>query len=171
VYDLVEAKPRVPFHTEPTPTTFAPPTSSWDLPPEVSLCVSYQGPRVSGLAQNRRRGRLYVGPLAVYQAASLDLGAPTTAACDLMCTRTRTTLQPKISPQPYFCVLSRQTWAGLGKGEKPPPDPNTGEIIFPEIPGNLEAALVTVGEFWCDNAWDTQRRRGLRATTRSSQPT
>lgn len=170
VYDLVEPKPRVPFHTQTTASAVAPATTAWDLPPEVALCVSYQSTRISGKPQNRRRGRLFVGPLQVYQVAALDIAQPTTAACDALCTKVRTNLQPGTVAQIRFSVLSRQTWAGLAPGEKPPVDPNTGERPFPEIPGNLGDAMANVVEFWCDNAWDTQRRRGIRATTRSNQP-
>jgi hypothetical protein len=170
VYDLTETKPRVAIAggTHSIATGVA--QNGWDLPPEVALCVSMQSTRVSGVPQNRRRGRMYVGPLQVMNSSQMDVGAPSSPQCDHMCTITRTLLQPGTAAQPRLAVLSRQTWAGLGVGEKPPPDVNTGEIIFPEIPGNLPDALNNVVEFWCDNAWDTQRRRGLDATQRHSQP-
>lgn len=169
IYDLQEPKPRVAIsggiHTVPN----TPGVGTSDLPPEVALCVSYQGVRISGVPQNRRRGRIFIGPLAIAGSSLGDIGSPTTAQMTALLTSFRTSLDPGTAAEPRLCVLSRQTWAGLGVGEKPPPDPNTGDIIYPEIPGNLPSAMVDVTELWIDNAWDTQRRRGLDATTRQTQ--
>lgn len=172
VYDLTEPKPRVAFAGGTTGSTTVQASVGQNLPSEVALCVSYQSTRLSGQPQNRRRGRIYIGPLQVNHAggsAAVDLDRPTQAQTDTMVNRVRTSLQPGTVGEVRFCVLSRQTWAGLAIGEKPPPDPNTGQIVFPEIPQNLPAAMNNVVEFWCDNEWDTQRRRGLGATARSTQ--
>lgn len=168
VFDLAEAKPRVPFHTHPYSALTNVVSSGQDLPPEVSLCVSYQGDRVSGKPQNRRRGRLYVGPLQFANGIASDQLTPGTGGVDALLTHVKTALQPGTVGKTLFAVLSRSNWAGMAKGETPPPDPNTGEIIWPEIPANLSGAMVPVTSWWCDNAWDTQRRRGAKATYRKT---
>lgn len=44
------------------------------LPSEVAMVASFQGARISGEPQRRRRGRVYIGPL---KSAILDNGRPT----------------------------------------------------------------------------------------------
>ena len=60
-YDLSQPKPRAPVLEEtynfPSGPTTAP------LPHQVSVCMSFQGDRVSGVPQARRRGRVFLGPL------------------------------------------------------------------------------------------------------------
>lgn len=168
VFDLSEDKPRVPIHTAVHTTALPVVSTGWDLPPEVAICVSYQAPRLSGVPQNRRRGRTYIGPLQIMNSSQTDVLAPATTQVQGLLNGFKASLDPGTAGQTQFAVLSRQTWAGLEVGAKPPPDPNTGEIIWPEIPGNLPDAMVEITDWWADNAWDTQRRRGVDATARST---
>lgn len=64
-YNLADPEPRAPV----LDTTFITPSVSAvdPLPSEVALCISYQGVRVSGDPQRRRRGRMYIGPLSTSQ--------------------------------------------------------------------------------------------------------
>lgn len=62
VYDLDDPQPRVPV-VEDTFDFSTAPTGS-PLPHQVSICASFQGTRISGVAQASRRGRVYIGPLS-----------------------------------------------------------------------------------------------------------
>lgn len=64
-YDLADPQPRAPYY-ERTFNLTSNPTQS-PLPSELAICVSFQGNRVSGQDQKRRRGRVYLGPLATGQ--------------------------------------------------------------------------------------------------------
>lgn len=61
MYDLADPEPRAPFLE--TDWSFASTLSGTPLPSECAIVASYQGERVSGLPQRRRRGRMYLGPL------------------------------------------------------------------------------------------------------------
>lgn len=63
-YNLDDPLPRAPF-SEITGGTGVAPTTQASIPREVSLCMSFQGFRVSGFPQARRRGRVYFGPFGV----------------------------------------------------------------------------------------------------------
>lgn len=60
-YRMSDPTPRSPVATF---TMTGLPTSTSAGPPEVALVLSYQGEKISGLPQARRRGRVYLGPLA-----------------------------------------------------------------------------------------------------------
>lgn len=61
IYDLDDPEPRAPILQQNWSLGTA--ASGNALPSEVSLCLSYEGARVSGQDQKRRRGRMYLGPL------------------------------------------------------------------------------------------------------------
>jgi hypothetical protein len=58
-YNLIDPEPRVPVQED----TFSFTPGSGVFVSEVALCLSFQGERISGLPQARRRGRIYFGPL------------------------------------------------------------------------------------------------------------
>lgn len=142
-YDLSEATPRVPFAND--TFNFTPGTDA--LPAEVSLCVSFQGTQVSGQPQARRRGRLYIGPLAVgtnLTVTGADVRPSTTLINDLVASADAVL---ETEPQVYWAVYSPTTDA---QG------------------GTLADSMTIVTNGWVDNAFDTQRRRGAAATSRST---
>lgn len=61
VYDMGQPEPRVPLAEE-TWSFGTPAPSGETLPHQVALVGSYEGLRVSGQSQARRRGRMYFGP-------------------------------------------------------------------------------------------------------------
>lgn len=67
VYDRADPEPRAPRAT--IEGTFDP-ASSEGMPPQVALCVSFEGSRVSGEPQSRRRGRFYLP--WIEQTANVD---------------------------------------------------------------------------------------------------
>lgn len=77
-YDLADPEPRAPKWS--TPWAFSSSNSGECLPTEVALCISYQGARISGEDQKRRRGRMYIGPAAISQTDDGRPGASAPAA-------------------------------------------------------------------------------------------
>jgi hypothetical protein len=143
-YDLSQPKPRAPLFDLTAGFTLTQQTNT--LPHEVSLCVSFQAPRFSGLPQARRRGRLYIGPWSVASNDGL-LGRPAAG----LRTGLTTALQT-------FLTLSKNAgtlWEWLVYSP-------TGDAAGAATP------FAAVDNGWVDDEWDIQRRRGLLPTTRST---
>lgn len=154
--DMSDAKPRVPYTTRTMATFGANTTSSNDLPPEVALCISMSAAPGSGLNARRRRGRVYIGPLQLADGADRPtlanaiVDAFAAAAQDLM---DLTNVE--------LAVYSRSTHYGVPVG---------GDIKdYSENPSLLDDSYSQVASIWVDNAWDTQRRRGLAASYRKTE--
>lgn len=107
------------------------------LPDEVSICLSFQGVVVAGLPQARRRGRVFLGPLKTTAATA---NRPSTTA---------------LTAVGVAAVNLRTSFAALG----------TGYWWTVWSPSNGSSTVITNG--WSDNAFDTQRRRGVLATSRA----
>lgn len=60
-FDLSDPKPRQPIAEGNLPTLT---TASTTLPAEIACCLSYKGTYISGVSPKRKRGRIYLGPLA-----------------------------------------------------------------------------------------------------------
>jgi len=108
---------------------------------EVCLCLSFQGDRVSGTPQASRRGRIYFGPL---DTTPIDSdGRPSSALItDLADAGNTLRLAMIASAGTILWVVYSPTY-------------NT-------------TTPVTNG--WVDNAFDTQRRRGLAPSTKTLWP-
>lgn len=133
-YDLADAMPREP--TEFVDTLPAA-TSSNGLPAEVACCLSFQGgPPVTA----HRRGRLYIGPLAV---EANDPASSTTPA------RVSTSLRNALRTAAFDVRESGTGWSIFS--------PTTG-LFSPVVTGHV------------DDAFDTQRRRGVAPSGRLSIP-
>jgi len=131
--------------SDPTPrlpiletTETLPSVGTTAAPTEQALVLSYQAAPVSGLPQARRRGRVYFGPWAV---GALDANG-----------RVSNTL-----------ISSLVNAAAQHKTNS---DNAVGWTWAQYSPTNGTGADVASG--WVDNAWDTQRRRGLLATARTT---
>lgn len=79
-YRLDEPEPRAPVRDSNFNLTN--PTSGTAMPPELAVCLSFQGARVSGTSQARRRGRVYLGPLdtAMFTGGLLTAAVQTSVA-------------------------------------------------------------------------------------------
>jgi len=130
-YFLEDAEPRVPRGTY---TMSGVTLGSLSLPEEVALCLSFQGVQVSGSPQARRRGRIFLGPLA--QAVN-NGGTGRPGSTDIT-TIKNAAIALKAASGPPWVVYSRVDDIGY-----------------------------TVNNGWVDNSFDTQRRRGLAATSRN----
>lgn len=135
LYDLTDPEPRAPVQEGTWSLASAPAGTA--LPPEVSLCLSYQAPKISGVPQARRRGRIYLGP---FNTASSSAGRPSAT----LITQTIALGQKVLDDG----VASAGDW---------------NWAVYSSILGGT--ADVTNG--WVDNEFDTQRRRGRVATTRT----
>lgn len=136
-YDMADLVPRAPVLEGAWNLTSAPVQPG--LPPEVSLCMSFQGERISGVPQARRRGRLYL-PFMAQSNIGTD-GRPLPAMITAI-------------------AAAADTFVTSSKG--------TGTwdwIVLSDI-NPTDASIVDNG--WIDNEWDTQRRRGRVATTRNT---
>lgn len=139
LYDVDDPMPRAPVYTNVFNLAAAP--TGQTMPPEVASCLSFQGVKVSGQPQNRRRGRVFVGPL---KTTALDATGRFGAGF-------MTTL--KTAGQDLLVAsAAAPSW--------------TWGIHSPLTIGDF----VAVNNGWVDNAPDIQRRRGTLATARTVYP-
>jgi len=136
-YDLGTPAPRAPVQG-----TFAtwtpPPTSFVPLPAEVALALSFYSSR----NLPRQRGRIYVGPLNTSASGSIAAGdvdvRPSTSAVQSVADAAK-------------LLADNVSVKGMRLG------------VFSTVDNLLRP--VTAG--WVDNGYDTQRRRGGKATSRT----
>lgn len=132
-YRLSDPKPRPPI----SETVFQIATKSVTAAPtEQCVVLSYQGAKVAGLPQARRRGRVFLGPWGVgnYEPD----GRITTAFVTTINLAGNALLTASNNAATW-------TWAQYS------PTNQVG---------------IDVNDGWVDNEWDTQRRRGRAATAR-----
>jgi len=109
------------------------------LPSEVALCASYYATR----NLPRQRGRIYLGPLTTFGLLSLP-GQPSRPALDLVATLAAAS--KRLVVQSEANGLSWTVRSAVG----------------------AVATFSKIDNGWVDNAWDTQRRRGEDATSRTT---
>lgn len=112
------------------------------MPEEVAACFSFRGAYESGEPPARRRGRVYLGPLATECLNSGDAAG----RCYIDSTFTEAV------EDAYTAAWAELTTAG-----------NVHEVW-----SSADDAGYPVVAGWVDNAFDTQRRRGSIATARRS---
>lgn len=141
LYDMAEPEPRAPILEE--DITIAPATASTaqKIPTEVAFCLSYHGAYESGVSRARRRGRIYLGPLS--EKAAGGSSNPTNFP--------RPTAEMEQAAIDLSAALAENT-------------------LFPDVVwvqrSETTGDVSPVVECWFDNTWDTQRRRGVEATSR-----
>jgi hypothetical protein len=148
VYDLADPTPRVPRAT--VSWAFAAALGGTALPSEVAMCLSFQAAPVSGQKQARRRGRVYLGPL---NTTAMVVGTLSEA-------RPGGTFQDETMRAYLDLAAALNTAAGWDLVVFSPT--NTAES-----PGLIAAIIDQVST---DNAFDTQRRRGVAPSARSFYP-
>jgi hypothetical protein len=111
--------------------------SSASLPTEVAVCLSFQGLKIPGEPQNRRRGRVFIGPLTNIANSA---GRPSSTVLSTLATAAT--------------VLTTSL-----KGATVP-----GSL---SVWSQVDGAAVIVEDGWIDDAFDTQRRRGVDRTSRT----
>lgn len=109
------------------------------IPEEVAVCLSFRGVLESGAPPARRRGRVYLGPLSTEVVADTGRSIVLQAFIDDMLAA-------------YEAAWAELTDAGLSHCVWSPTDGVGRPVVYA----------------WMDNAFDTQRRRGVPATSRTS---
>lgn len=136
VYDLADAKPRVPRIY---PDTLPGALSSDGLPEEVALCLSYNGDPPN---TPRRRGRVFIGPLS--KGAAITSSGNQTGP-----------VRPAAIFVEDLCKAA-QTMAAKSTAQ-------CAWVIRSSMPSEN---FVGITKGYVDNAFDTQRRRGPDADAR-----
>lgn len=150
-YDLVDPEPRSVIATR---TSTGLDVDDGDgIPTECAVCMSFGGAPGSGLNFRRRNGRVYLGPFAV-GVTSTSVG------------------KVRVSAALRTALLSAGTAliaaGGVGAAWSVFSPTTAGTMPWNE--SILEAATTWVTQGWIDDAFDTQRRRGTVAETRSVFP-
>lgn len=139
-YDLAEDKPRQPVFQSGMDALAS--SSSQHGAREVAICLSYKSTYISGQNPQRRRGRIYLGPL---RQDSIDgsTGLFASALVSNLVTAAQTLLAAMEASTEYKWIVYSPTTDTAGDGS---------------------AGIAVVTEGWVDNAPDIQRRRGVTGT-------
>lgn len=140
-YNMADPKPRPPIYESLLGTTGT--GSGTSGPAEVAICLSFHGVQIPGLRFARSRGRIYIGPLA---SSLMVTASPPQALIDNLTG----------AGQALLDASGAAPWSWVVWSQKQSDDPQG--LTFPD--------QDVVGG-WVDNAWDTQRRRGVAATGRN----
>lgn len=109
------------------------------MPSEVACVLSFQGAREAGEIQARRRGRVYIGPLGNNGNTNGRPNATLIADIQGLATDIVSGLQALTPSPPHWSVWS-----------------------------TVDQDVTDVVDGWVDNAFDTQRRRGVEVTARTT---
>lgn len=141
-YVRTDAEPQVPRLSG--PLVLGPSGTGDPLPEEVAVCLSFRGALVSGQVPARRRGRVFLGPL---RGPVVQVGASSRA-------EVAAGFQEDIEDA-IVAATAELTTAG------------NAHTIWSQT--NEEN--ITVTDYWVDNAFDTQRKRGRAPTSRRTWST
>lgn len=135
-YNMADVEPRAPVRETIWDLTSNP--SGTPLPPECAITVSFQGVKVSGLPQARRRGRIFLGPLDI-TTVETDGRVVGTAVSSI-----------RNAAQTFLIASDTATdWRW--------------QVFSPTDDG-----FVDIDNGWVDNEFDTIRSRGRVATVRTT---
>jgi hypothetical protein len=136
IYNPLAGPPNYPLYED---TFSLAGVSSQEMPPEVALCVSYFNTLENTVARGRRRGRHFVPGIP---SGSVSNGRP------------NSTLQQAVA-NAFADYLS-----------DPLPGSTNPDVPIPCIYSRINGEGYLINRAWVDNEFDTQRRRGLKATVR-----
>lgn len=143
IYDLSDPIPRAPLFDETYTPSPAFGGTEQPLPSEVAVCLSYAGAPASGVPLARTKGRIYLGPLstsAIDHSVAVDgISRPAAPMRSAMCNSAE---------------RLANDWADL--------DPVALWVVYSPTSETYRGIV----RWWCDNSWDTQRRRGDAPTSR-----
>lgn len=165
IYDYTDPFPRVPVYDEVMTVTGAH-GANMDFPPEVAVCLSFRAAIASGTNMARNRGRVYLGPLQ--STSTTDYQAVLTTTVDAIALAAKTEILDE-NDDTEWCIYSYYTHHNIPVGSKPGDGNGPGlDGSYPESEILLADSFQLVSALWVDNAWDTQRRRGTKATYRKT---
>lgn len=144
-FDLNDPMPRQPI-LEQSLTTLAS-ASTW-LPREIACCVSYKGTYISGVSPKRKRGRIYLGPLASATVDTANDGMFTSSFVSAV-------RGAALALQTASAASSTYRWVVYSPTSDPQRDNPAGGA---GVDADCWDA-VTGG--WVDDEIDIQRRRGV----------
>lgn len=134
-YNMASPEPRVPLREDLLAINVG---TDDPLPEEIALCLSFHAPFTSGEPKARRRGRIFLGPLAKNIVGSTaNANRPYADAIPVFTTAMERLRDDSAAAAVPWCVWSQTDGAGFN---------------------------VSAG--WVDNAFDVQRRRGVAPTQR-----
>lgn len=131
-------------------------------PSEVAVCLSYRNVSATAVPPARRRGRIYFGPLTRSAVVMGEVdGRVTVSPVVQTALRTAATelIARLIAANAAWVIYSRP-YAGRGEIVRP------GRPTLPALAPRV-GTTYTIDEFWTDDAFDTQRRRGEDPTIRT----
>lgn len=148
MYDMATPEPRLLIATDTIALT---PSVVSCLPNEVALCLSYAAAPAAGVNPQRRRGRVFLGPVKTTAVATINgqsrpiesVRTAIAAAAGVMCDGIEHPASPGFRCR--WALYSPTTDEGGA---------TVGDSFFDVVSG------------WIDDAWDTQRRRGAAPTAR-----
>lgn len=147
IYDMRDPLPRVPEFVGELSLS---PGGGDPLPDECACCVSFMADTPSGGNPRTHRGRIYLGPL------DQDIGAIVENAYRIQTTHIETiaTAAHGLAQPHTLDVIGSVRWS----------------VYSPKIDSTdtIDNAFNDVTHGFVDNAFDTQRRRGVKATTRTT---
>jgi hypothetical protein len=149
VYDLVDISPRAPIYDIGNTIT---PDTTQSLPTEVAICLSYRAALISGFPRGRARGRIFLGPFST----------------DVLATGTGGAILESGVETSLAAAGGALIAAGEALGARWVVFSPTSAGAEPWSAGDLTLATLPVDNGWVDNAFDTQRSRGLNATSRTT---
>jgi hypothetical protein len=135
IYNRADLKPRAPKLDTDFP--LLPGSTGAAFPNEVALVLSFRGPTIAGGNPQRRRGRVYIGPLATVYSELVN-----------------SDVRPNLLAQQ---ILSESAARLMNTTTL-----STVWVVHSEVNGND----VSITQGHVDNAYDTQRRRGRAPTSR-----
>ena len=139
-YDLSDPLPRAPKYDVVSAISAAVSSGS-KCTPETAVCLSFQGTQISGSAQARRRGRIFIGAMGDPMTSGSTTAFPTLGSSK------RSVIATAASNLLTGAAIDGWTWSVYSRADD---------------------VMVPVNNGWIDDAPDTQRRRGQAATTRTT---
>lgn len=140
MYDLADSQPRpAKFDRTYSPSSMGG-AASVNLPGELACCLSYAAVPAAGIKPHSRRGRIYLGP---FNANALAGGGLNVEA----------EVDQGLREIIIGAATQLATTAGVAGWD--------WSVYSPTLEGASE-----IVRFWCDNAWDVQRRRGVKPSSR-----
>lgn len=145
IYDMRDPEPRLPEFIDTFTLT---PTANNPFPSEVSICLSFSAQQVSGVPAARRRGRIFLGPITDAIGSFPD---------------------DQCRPSSTALTAIASAAGNMENGEAITPGSVKWAVYSPttDATSSIDDAFNDVVDGWVDNAFDTQRRRGPVATSRT----
>lgn len=137
LYDLSDPKPRAPHYAE-FWTLAANDASASDLPTEVALCVSWKGNPTDLAKQDNARNRMYLGPFIPDASGG----------------------RPARPISPFYATVQLAFQRLFDNNATP-------AAFYWVAYSTKHDEAYDIASGWVDDAWDTQRRRGVQASFRA----